>query len=310
MISIASLRRVRQRRSLTKVIANGTTRAVCCSPRSIALAGALILTCLNGAYGQACPDPAPQTSGSHRFSYQGESISIPISVADCHPIALELRWSNSRNRGSLFKVTFWDSSDQPIFQKQVSGFMIGTSQFPFAALEPQPWLGSRSLISFPATVTIQAVRPFSFPASISYVITRVSRKTQPDPQNLDDVVATTIQPATEEGNVVVGIYSAVRLIGATRHRLVQIDMRTTRAFPARDTALQLQIGKRVFLNELSGDSSGRALTLTLTDAMFAELEDDAEIIAFFDKPDHGGFLGKDIWNFGRLRKVVSERKKS
>ena len=108
----------------------------------------------------------------------------------------------------------------------------------------------------------------------------------------------------EEGNEVVGIRSAVRVIGATRMPLVQIELRTNRPFPPRDSALQLQIGKRFFLNELTGDHTGRTLTLTLTQEMFAELKQGAEIVAFFDKPDRSGFAGRDVWHFGRLDKSM------
>jgi hypothetical protein len=113
-----------------------------------------------------------------------------------------------------------------------------------------------------------------------------------------------VQPGKEgeAENEVVAIRSAVRVIGATRMPLVQIELRTSRPFPPRDSALQLQIGKRFFLNELTGDYGGRTLTLTLTQEMFAELHEGAAIVAFFDKPDRSGFAGRDVWHFGRLDK--------
>ena len=111
----------------------------------------------------------------------------------------------------------------------------------------------------------------------------------------------------EEGNAVVGIHRALRLIGTTRQPLVQIEMKTDRPFPPKDTALQLQIGKRFFLNELAGDHSGRTLTLSLTPEMFAELRQGAEIVAFFNKPDRSGFSGQDVWHFGRLNKYTLAR---
>jgi hypothetical protein len=135
---------------------------------------ALFLFGAPGTKAQTCPDPAPQTSGSHSFRQQGESFDIPISVADCQPLALELRWSNGRNNGSNFHVTFLDSDNQAIYTKEISGFLTGSFQFPFATLEPRPSLGSLSLISVPVKVTIEAVRPFAFPATISYRVTRVA----------------------------------------------------------------------------------------------------------------------------------------
>jgi hypothetical protein len=106
----------------------------------------------------------------------------------------------------------------------------------------------------------------------------------------------------EVGNEVVSIHNAVRVIGATRQPLIQIEMKTSRPFPAKDVPRRLQVGKRFFLNELSGDPSGRSLTLTLTPETFAELKQGSEIIALFDKPDRSGFAPHDIWYFGRLNK--------
>lgn len=455
------------------------------------------LLCLSSAYGQeiqgqeiqspekahapVCPDPPPQTSGSHGFRRVGETIDIRISVADCEPIAFVLRWSNGRSNGSSLVVTFLDSMNQPIHSRALSGFLTGTFEFPFASLDSQPWFARGSMVAVPSTIVIQALPPFAPPANISYTLTRKAARVRPraraevqpvalsKPQPvfsrapvLDDQVAMklrtaegrllsqgqgslasgtaelirykleevalpeprdmeihgrrenvevayrltlagrelrssqrvgTVRPLSlskvgliwlddaalpafstgseeistliydrsvlrdgaeiavsgayggdiyllaerlkyqsnvqspkssvktnyesnaqastsnvqsskdgEEGSEVVGIRSAVRVIGATRMPLVQIELRTNRPFPPRDSALQLQIGKRFFLNELTGDHTGRTLTLTLTQQMFAELKQGAEIIAFFDKPDRSGFAGRDVWHFGRLDK--------
>jgi hypothetical protein len=406
----------------------------------------LCLTCLwrQDTYGQSCPEPPPQTSGTHSFRREFEIIDIPILVGDCQPIALELRWYNGRNNGSLFKVTFQDTGGQPIFVQHLSGFQTGHFEFPFSTFEPKPWLGTRSMLSVPSNVTIQVVPPFGLPANIEYTVTRapgLSRRKQPE---LDSNVAMTLQivagkllskvqsslqgserqaelityrleevqlseprslqiqgkseslevayrlmltggdylaqveliwiddaplpvfrrrhtqggaqeigamiydrsilrrdaeisisqngsnriytlseplrlptdfPAsispnakegqrTVEGNAVVRIHSATRTIGATRQPLVQMELNTNRPFPAKDSALQLQIGKQFFLNELSGDHSGRRLTLTLTPEMFAGLRQGAEVVAFFDKPDRSGFSDQNVWYFGRLNKEM------
>jgi hypothetical protein len=71
----------------------------------------------------------------------------------------------------------------------------------------------------------------------------------------------------------------------------------------------LQIGKKVFIDELSGDYTGRKLTLSLTPEMFAELKDGDDIVAFFGKPDGNGSADQDVWNFGKLSKAVSSREK-
>jgi hypothetical protein len=84
--------------------------------------------------------------------------------------------------------------------------------------------------------------------------------------------------------------------------VVQIELKTSRPFPVRDMPLQLQIGKRVFVDELSGDYTGRKLTLSLTPEMFAELKDGDEIVAFF-KPDRSGSADQEVWYFGKLEKA-------
>ena len=396
-------------------------------------------------YSQTCPDPAPQTSGSHSFRRKGEIIDIPIQAGDCQPVALELRWANGRNNGSNFRVTFFDTNNQPIYVKEVSGFQAGNFEFPFNGLEPRRWLGSRGMLSIPSSVTIEAVRPFALPATLSYTVTRVTGPTRRAHPPMDHHTATTLplaagrllskgasslrghegtmsyrleevrlnQPKTLDirgntetldsvfrliltggdhlatahliwlddtalpvfrrreaeddsneigaiiydrfilkremeisvsdvdgtrlytlsepltlpadfrepkritkqeqgagnGNAVTRIHTAVRTIGASKQKLVQIELRTNRPIPAKNSALQLQIGKRFFVNELSGDHTGRSLTLTLTAEMFASLKQGAEIVAFFDKPDLSGFSDQNIWRFGRLNKETLEEGK-
>jgi hypothetical protein len=130
---------------------------------------------------QQCPDPVPQTSDSHSFRRAGESIEIPISVANCQPVALELRWANGRNNGSNLHVIFLDSANQPIQQKEISAFMNGSVRFPFATMENKRWVRAGSVMmtvtsvpSIPKSVTIEAVRPFALPATITYTVTRVA----------------------------------------------------------------------------------------------------------------------------------------
>jgi hypothetical protein len=423
------------------------------------------------AHSEVCPDPPPQTSGSHVFRKAGETFDIPISVADCQPVAFVLHWSNGRNNGSLLNVTFLDSNNQPIYSRGVSVFQTGILEIPFASPDAQPWFAAAAVFSVPATVVIQAVQPFAYPAGISYTVTRRAARmrsrsretsqaaTQPEASTtiqpisvnlpvLDEQVAMKLRTAEgrllsqgqgswgatgesvryklkelrlpeprgmeihgkrqtvefayrltlsgaesrssqragttplpslskfgliwlddaalpafsldsqeistliydpsvlrdgaeiavsnadgsdmyslverlkyqpegqsltsnvrtnserEEGTEVVSIRRAVRVIGASRMPLVQIELRTNRPFPPKDSALQLQIGKRFFLNELTGDPTGRTLTLTLTEEIFAELTEGAAIVAFFNKPDRSGFADREVWHFGRLDKSM------
>ncbi len=373
------------------------------------------------AKAQECPDPAPQTSGSHLFRHVGETFEIPIALGDCQAIALTLRWSNGRNNGGLLNLTFLDGDDRPLYAKQVSAFMTGVFEFPLVPVEQQSY-GLMSVQSVPALVTVQTAYPFGAPAAFSYTITRANRRPRGRLRGIDSRLATSLQTATgrllsttsgytltevtlpeprelelsgkrktvrnafrillapekvaafgnpidliwiddiavpvfssgttsgalifdeavlrngaevavsnlatgrfqsfperlvyqsrssggelalsEAGNEVVAIKNSARVIGGRRQPLVQMQLRTSRPFPARDSALHLQVGRRLFVDELAGDFTGRTLTLTLTPEMFAELSDGAAIMAYYGKPDGSGSAGNDVWYFGRLNKSV------
>lgn len=123
-----------------------------------------------------CNEEVSPESGNYKFRWQGESLEISLS-GPCPAVALELRWSNGRNNGSNFHITFLDGDNQAIYTKELSGFLTGSFSLPFAMIEPGAWRGSASMMSVaavPAKVVIEAVRPFAFPANISYTITRVA----------------------------------------------------------------------------------------------------------------------------------------
>ncbi|HEV2884683.1 MAG TPA: hypothetical protein VGW36_07480 [Pyrinomonadaceae bacterium] len=161
----------------------------------------------NSNVARVCAEAEARSSGTHRFRREGESFNITLNdvspdedeaddasestsqaeksindasdrKTECMPVALELHWNNGRNNGTNFNVNFLDSYRRPIYTRQLSGFLTGSYEFPLApssSIESQPWLGSTSLISIPSTITIQAVSPFAYPASISYRVLRVAR---------------------------------------------------------------------------------------------------------------------------------------
>jgi hypothetical protein len=232
---------------------------------------------------------------------------VPASVADCEPVTLELRWANGRNNGSNFKVTFLDGNNSSIYTRTISAFLTGELQLPLSSFDTRPAYGSSlALISVPTAVTIQAVPPFAAPASLSYTVTRVARAAKQRDKN-EEREKGDAEEESRQGNEIVSIHNAVRLIGASRLPVVQIELRTSRPFPVRDVPLRLQIGKKIFIDELSGDYTGRKLTLSLTPEMFAELKDGDEIVAFFSKVDGNGSADQEVWNFGKLTKTVGSR---
>lgn len=262
---------------------------------------------LGTTYGQEkteahlCADLPGQTSGTHQFRYPGETIEIPIrgddvpaSVADCEPVALEVRWANGRNNGSTFKVTFLEGNKGPIYSKFFSGFMAGVLQYPLSSFDKPMYGSSPVMISVTSSVTIQAGKPFAAPVGLSYAVTRVTRPSKKKEERKRGEA----EEDNKQGNEVVDIHDAVRLIGASRLPLVQMELKTSRPFPVREMPLQLQIGEKIFIDELSGDYTGRKLTLSLTPEMFAELKDGDEIVAFFSKPNGNASADQDVWNFG------------
>ncbi len=284
---------------------------------SLLLSGSAISGRTHVVYGQEngrprlCADVPGQTSATHVFRREGESIEIPIrgdsvpASVDCEPVALSVHWNNGRNNGSSFTVTFLDDNKKPIQVKYIFGFMTGVVEFPLSPFDARPVGSSVWLISVPATVTIQAVPVFAAPANLSYTVIRVARTPRPGGRvEGGDGVS---QQRKNEGNEIVSIHNATRLIGASRLPVVQIELKTSHPFPVRDVPLQLQIGKKIFLDELSGDYTGRKLTLSLTPDMFAELKDGEEIMAFFGKGNGDGSAEGDVWVFGKLNKATKSQ---
>lgn len=258
---------------------------------------------------QTCADAIAQSSGSHRFRRVGETIEIPIApvqkteeagaegtsgATECYPIALELYWSNGRNQGGVYRVTFLDSRDQPVFGREISAFMVGNVEFPINGMGAGKTFG-RSMFSIPTKITIQTKEPFGSPAGVSYSVVWVEPKQRKElePERKTKVENTA---KSQTGNDVVRVRRVERLIGSSRVPLVQMELKAAQAFPVREVPLRLRIGQREFLTELSGDYTGRLLTLSLTPEMFAELTDGAEISAFFDE--------RESWSFGKLQKSL------
>jgi hypothetical protein len=265
-------------------------------------------TRMNNTYGQevearVCADVPGQTSGTHRFRV-GETIEIalrgegmPASVADCEPVELKLNWANGRNNGAMFNITFLDDRNSAIYTRQIPGFLPGVLELPLSSFATQPGNGaSLAMISVPTKVRIQAVEPFAAPAVLSYVVTRVAREPAAGGRSSRQ------EDESSQGNRIVSVHNATRLIGSSRVSVIQIELITSHPFPVRDFPLQLQIGKKIFVDELSGDYTGRRLTLSLTPEMFAELRDGDEVVAFFGKPDGKGPADGDAWHFGKLAK--------
>ena len=231
-------------------------------------------------------------------------------------MSLDLHWANGRNNGSNFNLTFLDGNKRPIYTRTFSAFLIGNLQFDLSSIDPRPVYGSSmTVISVPVSVAIQAVPPYAAPVSLSYTVTRVARAAKARKEEEENGARREDQSRTSgerspgrsdgnesNGNEVVSIRNVVRLIGASRLPVVQIELKTAHPFPIKEVPLQLQIGKKIFIDELGGEYTGRRLTLSLTPEMFAELQDGDEIVASFGKHDGNETADQNVWYFGRLVK--------
>lgn len=104
----------------------------------------LILPQVARAQAPPCPDPPSSMSGPHTFHELGASLILPLNIAPCHTVTVDISWSNGLNNGSNLKVTFLDSSGQAIYsESDISAFLTGSRSFPLSPPYPYPWRGSR-----------------------------------------------------------------------------------------------------------------------------------------------------------------------
>src|SRR6266516_4439202 len=242
----------------------------------------LCLLFLGNAYAQdkadpkVCADVPGETSGTYKFRRLGETIEIPVRSANMTASEGKESPRIAGEPASVASGTASDADCEPVALELhwANGHNNG-SNFNVSFRDNNNRLISAKQISAFMTGVLE------FPLS--------SAEAQ-------------IGAQRGQGNEIASIHNAVRLIGASRLPLVQIELKTSRPFPVRDVPLQLQIGKRVFIDELGGDYTGRRFTLSLTPEMFAELKDGDEIVAFFSKPDRIGSADQEVWYFGKLVK--------
>ena len=124
----------------------------------------------------------------------------------------------------------------------------------------------------------------------------------PEQLRLPESVQATIKPETLEDGNTYTLRSALRIMGSVRQPLVEIELRTSRAFPILNAAYGVQIGKRFF----PAGASGHTAEISLTVKEFAQLRD-GERIAISTSWVNYGALGTGAWYFGRLDKSRLDR---
>ena len=145
---------------------------------SLSLVALLFLILPQAARAQAtpCPDPPASMSGPHTFHSLGEALILPLNLAPCHTVTVDISWSNGLNNGSNLKISFLDSSGQTIYsESDISAYLSGSRSFPSSPPWPYPWRGSRSALFNPANVKIETISPFADPCGITYTVTFASR---------------------------------------------------------------------------------------------------------------------------------------
>ncbi len=106
------------------------------------------------------------------------------------------------------------------------------------------------------------------------------------------------------------IRSVLRITKSSRQPLIEVEVYSSRAFPALDAAVVLLVGEQVFQGAGYRDK-GHVLIFTLTPEKFAKTKTGDEVIVTFQgadpkkvrEEDSGG--GKEqrwVWKFGKLDK--------
>jgi hypothetical protein len=151
------------------------------------------------------------------------------------------------------------------------------------------FIGDRSILEAGATISVQDSEGMHW---------------LPEVLKLPETFPVGIASVSHEGNVIVGIRRSFRVFGSVRQPLVQIELSTSRPFPVRNAALQVQIGKQFFSNELA--TINGSLIVSLPPEIFATLKNGAEVLAGFSFSRNGG-LSDELRYFGRLDKNMLDK---
>lgn len=111
-----------------------------------------------------------------------------------------------------------------------------------------------------------------------------------------------IESETIEAGNSYSLRSGLRVTGSVREPLVEMELRTIRAFPILNAEYGVQIGKRFF----PASASGRTAVVSLTAKEFAQLKDGERIAVSTGWVNYGA-LETAAWYFGRLEKSRLDR---
>ena len=126
----------------------------------------------------------------------------------------------------------------------------------------------------------------------------------PERLKLPPGIKANLKPAAVEAGNTTSIRSALRITGAVRQPLIEIEFQSGRKFPVMNSEYTAQIGKRFFRNLFVDYGEGRAV-LSLTPEEFAQLKDgDLMAVSAGGVVNYGAGGGPGVWLYGRLDKSL------
>lgn len=126
----------------------------------------------------------------------------------------------------------------------------------------------------------------------------------PERLKLPQSIKANLKPAAVEAGNTTNIRSALRITGAVRQPLIEIEFQTGRKFLIMNSDYTAQSGKRFFRNLFVDYAAGRAV-LSLTPEEFAQLKDgDLMAVSVVGVVNYGAGGGPGVWLYGRLDKSL------
>jgi hypothetical protein len=227
-------------------------------------------------------------AGLHKLlTYKLEEVDLPA------PVELETRLKKERFTTAL-RLTIYSESIQGAYAIWLDDVSL-PNVFGLGPTAIGTLIYDRSILRDGAVISVQDERGLS---------------SLPELLRLPQSLKSLSKPAREDGNMITGIHSALRIAGALREPLVVIEFKTSRGLPqGLNDIYYAQIGKRLFPGISCANSYCRSMALQLTAREFAEFRDGDLIAISYGSgiPDHSNGFGRRLWYFGQLNKGMLDK---
>jgi hypothetical protein len=227
-------------------------------------------------------------AGVHKLlTYKLEEVDLPA------PVELETRLKKERFTTAL-RLTIYSESIQGAYAIWLDDVSL-PNVFGLGPTAIGTLIYDRSILKDGAVISVQDERGLS---------------SLPELLRLPQSLKALIKPAREDGNMITGIHSSLRIAGPLREPLVVIEFKTSRGLPqGLNDIYYAQIGKRFFPGISCANSYCQSMALQLTAREFAELRNGDLIAISYGSgiPDHSSGFGRRLWYFGQLNKGMLDK---